>query len=89
MNSIDFEKYIPEYARGIDLLVGPFVASCHWAIGQESIRSDFEKETKKAYAIPSSHIDAMIDNATGASKDYIESFIEWWAKGYWKGIEND
>lgn len=89
MNSIDIEQYIPECARGVDLLIGPFVASCHWAIGQESIRSDFERETEKKYTIPKTAIHAMIDNATGAGRDYIESFIEWWAFGYWKGIEND
>lgn len=58
-----------------------------WAIGKPEIVEAFRAETGNRWRPSPSPFDQMIDQATGADRDFIEAFIRWVNVNIWGPID--
>jgi hypothetical protein len=70
-----------------DFMAPAWASALHWAIGSDHVRADFEAMTGKKWTPPRNGLDRMIDEATGADKEYIEAFVAWFNEHVWGDVE--
>lgn len=60
-----------------------------WAIGEDDAWAAFTAETGlKKPAAPTSHIDRMIDDATGATDKVVQRFVAWIIPAMWGPVDD-
>lgn len=63
-------------------------ASCmSWAINNEEILKEFEKQTGNRWRRSKSRLETMIDSATGASDSFVLAFIAWANVNIWGPVD--
>lgn len=60
-----------------DYMLPAWIGCIRFALLEDNIRADFEKDTGMRYTPPRNVIEKMIDDSTGYNDDYIEEFIRW------------
>lgn len=70
-----------------DHMAQAWVDCLRWAAGDTATLSAFHAATgghwKALSATPANALDAMIDDATGASRDRLEAFVRWFNENVW------
>ncbi len=64
-----------------------WIGSLHYALGSEQITSMFRRDTGNQWFPAKNGIDAMIDKATDAEKNFLIKFAKWHNENIW-GEEN-
>lgn len=59
----------------------------HWALGKEEIVQLFRNETGIQWIPGETAIDRMIDESTGAGKEFLQKFAEWMNANIWGELE--
>lgn len=70
------------------LIPGMWYSCIHWALGKPEFIEAFQKDTGNNYRPPKSAIEKMVDEATGADKDFIREFAKWVNKNIWGEVSN-
>lgn len=68
---------IPEYA------IGAWISCLSWALGNDGIRGEFEKETGIKYSPARCAMDLLVDDATGWREGYMKVFVPWFNANIW------
>lgn len=71
----------PEYMRGA------WVGALRYAIGAPEILDAFERDTGIHWRHGRTPIDRMIDEATGADRQFLAAFVTWFNANVWGPID--
>lgn len=71
-----------------DYMAPAWVSFITWALGNADVRAQFEAETGNRYSAPKDALAAMMDEATGYGRSYVEAFIPWANERLW-GLMDD
>jgi hypothetical protein len=55
----------------------------NWASRNKEVVTQFNKETKRQFLIPTSPINLLVDKATGKDLDDVQEFVFWVTKNLW------
>lgn len=66
-----------------DYMAPAWASAVEWAIGHEHVLAQFRNETGVSWKPGRTPLDQMIDKATGAERQFIESFVAWFNIAYW------
>lgn len=65
------------------LMIPVWLDGLRWAISEDSIVSQFRQETGNQWTPGKTALEAMIDTATGADRDFILAFTKWFNRNIW------
>jgi hypothetical protein len=71
----------PEY------MTPAWLGCIHFALGNEGIVAEFRADTGEKWSPGATPLDRMIDEATGADRDFLVKFIEWANVNVWGPLE--
>lgn len=70
---------------GLPLMLDAWIGLVHWAIGKETFRERFKKDTGHdfKFLLSRSPIDMMIDKSTGIEREIFVAFCDWVTENLW------
>jgi hypothetical protein len=74
-----FTPYLPQE----EWLHAAWYGCLHWALGEKKVVESFRLATGNAWKPSNSSIEQAIDKATGADKEFFESFANWMNENIW------
>lgn len=66
-----------------DYMTQAWVDFLRWAFGVKELIDQFRAETGNYWTPATTPIDQMIDNATGANREFCEEYIKWLNHNVW------
>ncbi len=60
-----------------------WISSLHYALGSDQITSMFRRDTGNQWTPAKNSLDAMIDKAVGAERDFLTKFAKWHNENIW------
>lgn len=54
-----------------------FLGCVRWALGEPSVVERFREATGNVWTPGNTPIDRLVDNATGADREFMQSFVAW------------
>jgi hypothetical protein len=77
-----------EMLRNSPSNIGMFMSALEFGMNDRACREAYELDTgEKAYTLPESGLDRIIDHETGRDIDGVLAFAEWFRKAQW-GCDN-
>lgn len=87
MSEVFTEKgsFLTKYAPSGDeaYLLPAWLGCLRWAMGEEKIMAQFEKDTGEKWIPGRSPIERMVDDACGVQKEFFEKFAKWMNENIW------
>lgn len=83
------EHILSEYMPEEEYLHPAWCGCLHWALGTEEIVDRFREDTGNLWKPGETVIERMIDESTGADKEFICAFAQWMNENIWGSIESD
>jgi hypothetical protein len=83
MTPKDDEKFLRENMPVDPIMQAAWIGSVRYALGQADIIAAFRKDTGEMWEIANSSIECMIDEATGADRDFLRKFVIWHNENLW------
>lgn len=77
---IELPKDVPFY------MADAWFSCMHFAIGDENLLGQFREETGMTWTPGKAGLDRLIDEATGADREFVEAFVEWAHKNVWGSL---
>lgn len=71
-----------------DYMAPAWAACMSFALGNAEMRAAFEAETGMTYSPPKDRFTAMIDDATGFGRSYVEAFVKWANVKVWGPVDD-
>jgi hypothetical protein len=71
-----------------DYMLSAWIGCLHWALGDPKVLADFRAETGNQWTPGRTPIDRMIDQSTGADRQFIIEFVKWANVHVWGPIED-
>lgn len=78
-------KHMPEDTP--DFMAQAWVDCLRWAASDADVLRQFETATGVYMRAARSALDQMIDEATGANRDYFEKFVVWFNEHIWGSMD--
>lgn len=80
-------EYIEPPANTPEFIWPAWYSCLRWAVGEKEIMGRFTAETGIKFHPETSPLDWMIDDATGANKDFVFKFCDWFNENIWGNEE--